>query len=119
MATHVLVVEDDPAFSRMLRRMLEAAEFSVATAPDFKAAIAVIESDAPLDVLLTDLNLPTGTPQGLSIGLMAKRKRPDLKIVYMTGYDAKDLARFAENAPILHKPFTKSELTETIKRVLG
>lgn len=119
MSAHVLVIDDDPAYCRLVRRMLEAAGYSVATAPDYVEGLAIVESNEPIDLLLTDVNLPTGTPHGISIGMMAKRKRRALKVVYMTGeHDPKKLAPLTDGAPILHKPFTSDELVAALKKAL-
>jgi CheY-like chemotaxis protein len=114
------VIEDDPAYCRLVKRMLEAAGYSVATAPDYIEGLAIVEGTEPPDLLLTDVNLPTGTPHGISIGMMAMRKRRELKVVYMTGeHDPKKLAHLTDTAPILRKPFTSGEMVEAIKKALG
>lgn len=113
---HILVVEDDEAYSRLVRRMLEGAGFRVTAAKDFVTALPVVEGSDQVDLLLADINMPPGTPHGLSIGLMAESKRGDLKIVYMSGsIETEVIARFAPNAKILRKPFTASELVAAIE----
>lgn len=117
---HILVVEDDEAYSRLVRRMLEAAGFRVTTAGNFVAALPVIEGTDQVDLLLADINMPSGTPHGLSIGLMAESKRHGLKIVYMSGsVDPAQIARFAPSAKLLRKPFTSQEMMQAIKATLG
>ena len=120
MTRHILVVEDDEAYSRLVKRMLEAAGFRVTTAGNFVAALPVIEGTDQVDLLLADINMPSGTPHGLSIGLMAESKRHSLKIVYMSGsVDPAQIARFAPNAKLLRKPFTAQEMLAAIKTTLG
>ncbi len=117
---HILVVEDDEAYARLVRRMLEPAGFRVTTATDFVTALPIIESSDEVDLLLADINMPPGTPHGLSIGLMAESKRGNLKIVYMSGsIETAEVARFAPNATLLRKPFTASELLGAVKSALG
>ena len=117
---HILVVEDDEAYSRLVKRMLESAGFHVTLARDFVAALHVIEGSEQVDLLLADINMPPGSPHGLSIGLMAASKRHDLKIVYMSGSaDPAQIARFAPKAKILRKPFTIQELMDAIGATLG
>jgi CheY-like chemotaxis protein len=120
MRQHILVVEDDKAYEPVIRRMLETAGFRVTTANDFITALPVIESNEHLDLLLVDINMPIGTPHGLSIGLMAGSKRHDLKIIYMSGsIDPAQLARFAPHAKILRKPFTTQEIVAAIEATLA
>jgi DNA-binding response OmpR family regulator len=117
---HILVVEDDDAYARVVRRMLEAEGFRVTTARDFVTALPVIEGSDDVDLLLADVNLPPGTPHGVSIGLMAEGRRRGLKTIYMSGsIDTEAIARFAPHATILRKPFTAAELAETVKAVLS
>jgi len=100
--------------------MLEGAGFHVTTAKDFVTALHVIEGTEHVDLLLADINMPPGSPHGLSIGLMAASKREDLKIVYMSGAaDPAQVARFAPRAKLLRKPFTTQEMLDTIASTLG
>ena len=120
MTRHILVVEDDAAYGRVLQRLLEAAGYRVTTASDFTTALPIIEGTETVDLLLADINMPSGTPHGLSIGLMAESKRQGLKIVYMSGsVDPAKIARFAPNAKILRKPFPAAEMIAAIKAELG
>jgi CheY-like chemotaxis protein len=120
MARHILVVEDDESYSRLVKRMLESAGFHVTLARDFVAALHVIEGTEAVDLLLADINMPPGSPHGLSIGLMAASKRHDLKIVYMSGsVDPAQVARFAPQAKLLRKPFAMQELMEVIGATLA
>ena len=120
MTRHILVVEDDAAYSRLLKRMLETAGYRVTTANDFTTALPIIEGTEQVDLLLADINMPSGTPHGLSIGLMAESKRQGLKVIYMSGsVDPAQIARFAPNAKILRKPFQAQEMVAAIKSELG
>jgi two-component system, cell cycle sensor histidine kinase and response regulator CckA len=120
MTRHILVVEDDEAYSRVVKRMLEAAGFQVTTASNFATALPIIEGTALVDLMLADINMPIGTPHGLSIGLMAESKRHNLKIIYMSGsVDPAQIARFAPHAKLLRKPFSAQELLQAIKTAFG
>lgn len=119
MAQHILVVEDDPKYRTLVRRMLEAAGFRVTTAEDFNSAMTVIEGGEPLDLLLTDVNLPLQTPHGLAIGLMTKSKRPGMPIVYMTGaFDPVKFAELTQGSAVVQKPFSASDIVAAINRAL-
>lgn len=120
MAKHVLVVEDDDSYGRLVKRMLEGAGYHVTVARDFVAALHVVEGSEEVDLLLADINMPPGSPHGLSIGLMAASKRHDLKIIYMTGSaDPAQIARFAPAAVLLRKPFTRDEVVGVVRATLG
>ncbi len=117
---HILVVEDDEPYARLVKRMLESAGFHVTTATNFVAALHVVEDGTHVDLMLADINMPAGTPHGLSIGLMAQSKRGDLRVIYMTGSaDPAQIARFAPSAKILRKPFTAPDLLAAVKAAIG
>lgn len=117
---HILVLEDDEAFAKLVTRMLEGAGFHVTTARDFVTALPTIEGSEHVDLLLADIHMPAGTPHGLSIGLMAQSKRSDIKIIYMSGSaDPAVIARFAPQAQVLRKPFTATDLVATINEALA
>lgn len=116
MAT-ILLVEDDPAFAEALDRGLRAACFDVVTAADSLAALRLLESDAPLDVLLTDIKMPAGQPHGIALSLMARRQRPRLPVIFMSGYP--DLIRDAGlDETVFAKPFHLAVLVEAIRQHL-
>ena len=120
MPQHILVVEDEEAYAQVVKKMLEGAGFHVSTAKDFVSALHIVEGSAPIDLLLADVNMPVGTPHGLSIALMAGSKREDLKIVYMTGsVDPAQIAQYAPSARLLRKPFTTQQLLDTVRAALA
>jgi len=116
---HILVVEDNEPYRRLITRMLEDASFRVTGAADFAAAMAVLDGDEEIDLLLTDIGMPPGTPHGFSIASVAQRRRQQLKLLYMTGaYDPKEFALFTEDAIVLRKPFTAADLVKAIEQAL-
>ena len=119
-ARHLLVVEDNESYRRVITRMLEDAGFRVTGAADFAAAMAVLDSPEQIDLLLSDIGMPPGTPHGFSIGSVAQRRRQELKLLYMTGaYDPKEFALFSEDATVLRKPFTIADLVKAVEAALG
>ncbi len=116
----ILVIEDDEAFRRLAAQILQRAGYTVAVARDFDTGMQVIESTDRLDLLLSDINLPAGTPHGLSIGRMAQSRRPDLKIIYMSGaYNLAEIDAVAEGAKMLSKPFFAKDLISAIESSLS
>jgi DNA-binding NtrC family response regulator len=119
-ARHILVVEDDESYRRLITRMLEDAGFKVTGAGDFAAAMAALEGADEIHLLLGDIGMPPGTPHGFSIGPVAQRRRQELRLLYITGdYDPKEFALFSEDATVLRKPFTTAELVRAVEAALA
>ena len=115
---HILVVEDEPAFRRLVVRMLERGGYRVTQAADYVEALRLIETDRSIALLLSDVGMPAGTPHGIAIAKMGQLRQAQLKIVYMTGGDAELMEAHADGAPVLQKPFTADQLIETVGGVL-
>jgi CheY-like chemotaxis protein len=115
---HILVVEDDPQYRRVVVRMLEAAGYRVTPADGFSAAMSAIADSGPFDLLLADIGMPAGSPHGLSIGKVAQLREPGLKVLYMSGSNPADfLLSLGES--VLRKPFGSADLVAAVKAALG
>ena len=113
----ILVVEDDEAARVSTARTLERAGYSVHIAPDFRLALSLIESERPIDLLLTDIVMPDRV-NGLALGRMARLRRPEIKLLYMTGYDIQGLEGEALGA-VLRKPLSDDELLQAVNQALA
>jgi DNA-binding NtrC family response regulator len=114
----VLLVEDDPVFGDLIKEYL-AQDFEVIHVADSMSALTLLEAGPKIDVLLTDIVMPKGTPHGVSLGLMARRLVRDIEVIYMTGHP--DLVAEAGELPdkAFVKPFDLGELTQEIRRRFG
>jgi two-component system cell cycle sensor histidine kinase/response regulator CckA len=121
-AKTIVLVEDEDLVRRLVSRVLENEGYRVVDASSGEEGLEILEGDDQADLLLTDLTLP-GEIDGLELGRRALDEHDDLKLVCMSGYREEDmdaeLLRTAANAEFVGKPFTPSELVETVKRVLG
>ena len=100
-----------------MARLLRSEGHEVEQVRDFGLALKRLTADEPLDLLLTDIVMPN-TVNGIALSRMARMRRPDLKILYMTGYDLSG----AENealGPILRKPVSGECLVAEVKRLLA
>jgi two-component system, cell cycle sensor histidine kinase and response regulator CckA len=116
----ILVVEDDPAIREMFTRALRATGYEVLAAPDAESALLLAEqSGADIRALVTDVVMPGINGRQLAMRLEAER--PDLKVVYMSGYtdDAAFRDALRPGTAFLQKPFNASELCRKLKEVLG
>jgi signal transduction histidine kinase len=117
----ILVVDDEETVRNVARRILTSNGFSVRMAAGGVEAMHVLRQDPQaIDAVLLDLTMPdmsgTVTRQEL------QRIRPDIKVVFSSGYSQSDAFPVADgNAglPFIQKPYRPADLVATIRRVLG
>ena len=100
MPNRILVIEDDEAIRHAYENALQAAGFQTAGFGTYFAAAREIDAGAGA-LLLVDLILPPGTPQGLAIARMARHHRPGLPIIFVTGEPGMAALVDADTDPIL------------------
>ncbi|PVZ20249.1 MULTISPECIES: response regulator [unclassified Pseudomonas] len=117
----VLVVEDEPVILRVLADYLMGEGYHVLQAENGTKAFEILASKPHLDLMVTDFRLPGGI-SGVDIAEPAVKLRPDLKVVFISGYPAEILDcdhPIAHRAPILAKPFDLDELQRVIRKELA
>jgi CheY-like chemotaxis protein len=111
------VVEDDRTFGEALCQVLDREGYDATLATDFQTALGILEAEQPLDLMLVDIVMPDGV-NGIALSRMARLRRRDLKVVYITGYDIPGVDREALG-PVLQKPVDNQLLIGEIARVLS
>jgi CheY-like chemotaxis protein len=91
--------------------------FKVVSEGEFGPVLLYLESKEPLDLLITDVVMPDGI-DGLALARMARARRKDLKVIYVTAYDLPASER-EEDMIVLRKPIPHDELMSTVKGVLA
>ena len=115
----VLVVEDEDAVRNACRRILERAGFHVLEASNGTQALAEL-TDQPLDLLLTDVIMPGGLT-GRELAERLQQVRPELRVLFMSGYNADAIATRGVLDPgvsVVEKPFTSSVLLGKVRELL-
>ncbi|WP_455912339.1 response regulator [Pseudomonas putida] len=116
---HVLIVEDMPSVRSFVAEVLVDAGYRCSLAADGDEAIATLNQDTSIDLLLTDVGLPYMT--GRELADVARGLRPTLPILFMTGYAENAANRqsfLGEGMDLISKPFHIDELLEKIRRGL-
>jgi two-component system cell cycle sensor histidine kinase/response regulator CckA len=116
----VLVVDDEPGILDLVAAMLRSRGYKPIAAESGAAALAhLMERADEIDLLVTDVNMPAMTGPDLVSRVL--ELRPDLPILFITGYGAADtlLERYAERYPILRKPFTPDQLVTAVRGCLA
>jgi len=115
----VLLVEDDPQVRVLVRTVLEELGYRAAEAVDAQAALAILETEASINLLITDVGLPG--MNGRQLAEVARSQRPDLPVLFMTGYAAGAAERSAfldSGMRMISKPFALDVLATTLQAIL-
>ncbi|WP_426149430.1 PAS domain-containing protein [Pseudomonas sp. DC3000-4b1] len=116
----VLIVEDDAAARMLLTEVVQDLGYAVIEASDSVAGTRILESDVPIDLLITDIGLPGGC-NGLDMVSRCQDQRKGLKVLFITGYtdQASTLPeRLGHNARILTKPFALDAMRQCLRDFL-
>ncbi|HYZ31966.1 MAG TPA: PAS domain S-box protein [Crenalkalicoccus sp.] len=112
----ILVVDDDAAVGRLTVGMLEGAGHQTAATTDPSVALEWLASGGRFDLVLSDVIMPGGM-SGVDFAREVRRRWAGLPLLLTTGY-AEDGYVVQREFPLLHKPFTTLELTQTIASLL-
>lgn len=116
----VLLVEDESPVRAFASRALQMRGLTVLEAESAEDALEMLEDDSlKVDVFVTDVVMPGMDGPGWVTE--ALRTRPDVRVVFMSGYAEEifgDAQARIPNSVFLPKPFSLSELTETVQRQL-
>ena len=116
----ILLVEDDTDVRAYLAEVLRSLDYRVTPVANVKAALAVLaDSDRNFDLILTDIVMPEGN--GRELAKAAERMRPDIQILYMTGYSRNAVmhqGRLEEGVDLLQKPVSQAQLATRVRVAL-
>jgi PAS domain S-box-containing protein len=115
----VMIVEDDMAVRMLVVDVLEEMGYECIEAADGNEAVPVLQSDQRIDLLITDVGLPG--INGRQLAELARRVRPDLKVLFITGYAESAVVRsgFLEHGmEMVTKPFALDALASKIRAML-
>lgn len=114
----VLLVDDERALRRVMRRALEQAGFEVVEAGNGEEALASAQRGR-VDLVVTDVQMPV--MNGLELVAVLSGKRPDLPVVLMSGSvdaSAAEAATGVATCAFLRKPFVMAELKRCAVRAM-
>jgi PAS domain S-box-containing protein len=120
-ARTILVVEDEADVRNIVRRQLESLGHRVLVAEAATEALLLLQGPGAPDLLVADVVLASGM-DGIELATAARAARPDLPVIFMSGYTAVPEAqqRIRETgAPLLSKPFTTPQLGRAIDAVFA
>jgi CheY-like chemotaxis protein len=116
---HILLVEDEALLRELVMEHLLDAGYRVSEAGDGTAGLEVLQSDQPIDVLLSDIKLPD--IDGYRVAEAGRALRPGLKVILMTGYAPSPLPQTLQSVVyrVLQKPFPLETLPDMVAAALS
>lgn len=115
----VLLVEDEPMVRSVAERALTRHGYQVITADNGEDALEILDKGEPIDLLISDVVMPG--MDGPAMVREARKSRPNLKVLFMSGYAEEQLRKSIdiENVNFLPKPFSVTDLAEAARNTLG
>jgi signal transduction histidine kinase/CheY-like chemotaxis protein len=116
----ILVVEDDDRVRLLIITVLEELNYRYIEASNAVSGLALLQSRADVDLLITDMGLPGTT--GRQLVDIARRSHPDLRVLFVTGYAEVAAARadlLGAGTDFLAKPFSLDSLGSKVREIIG
>ncbi len=116
----VLLVEDEPMVRMLVGEVLGALDCETIEAVDGAGGLRVLQGDRRIDLLITDIGLPGGM-NGMQMVDAARQSRPELKVLFITGYAESSIAELGqprEGMQVIGKPFTMEGLMEQVRSMI-
>jgi len=116
----VLVVDDEPTVRMLVTEVLEDLGYTAIEAADGAAGLKTLQTSTRIDLLVTDVGLPGGM-NGRQLADAARLLRPELKVLFITGYAENAILSHAHLDPGMHvltKPFAMDALAGRIKELI-
>jgi two-component system cell cycle sensor histidine kinase/response regulator CckA len=115
----ILLVEDEPMVRTVAERALTRHGYQVLTANNGEEALEIVDRGDEIALLISDVVMPL--MDGPTMVREARKTRPDLPILFMSGYAEEQLRKSIdiENVAFLPKPFSVQELAEAVRKALA
>jgi len=117
----ILVVEDNNSVREVAAAMIEEMGFEPITATSGKDGLSKVETMPDIDLMLSDV-IMAGGMTGPELAALAMKARPDLKILFMSGYapgSVRQMQDLPNEVELVNKPFTRNDLTAKVMRALA
>ena len=117
----ILLVDDEPLVRMLAVEQLEELGYSVIEAEDGPSAMRVLNSQRPVSLLITDVGLPGGM-NGRQVADAARVTRPELEVLFITGYAENAVLNHGHLDPGMHvltKPFQMDAFARRVKDLIA
>ena len=110
----ILVVEDEAEVARVTMEVLREIGYQAIEARDGQAALALIEQDPTIELVLSDVAMPGGM-SGLELARRLRKLRPGLPVVLATGYTQLETRVMDEDFTFIAKPYRREALAAALQ----
>jgi signal transduction histidine kinase/DNA-binding response OmpR family regulator len=114
----LLVVEDNADVLSLCVELLEGLGYICDTATSGPDALRKLETDAPYDLLFSDVVMP-GSMSGIELARQATQVRPELKVLLTSGYIGENAIQVAHEFEVIDKPYQQAALAQRLQTILG
>jgi CheY-like chemotaxis protein len=115
------VIEDEPTVRVLITDLLQENGYKPLAAADGVTGLKILQSGVRIDLLITDVGLPGGM-NGRQIADAARVSRPELKVLFITGYAENAAVGNGHLEPgmaILTKPFVMADLVKKVRTMIS
>ena len=113
----ILLVDDDADVLEYTAQVLEDAGYAVRAAARADEAETILGTGEPFDLLITDIVMPGRN--GVELARALNRTRPEVKVLFTTGYTRHIAPDLLADSEILDKPYQRAALLHAVRHVLG
>lgn len=117
----MLVVDDEPTVRMLVADVLQDLGYTAIEAADGAGGLRILQSDARVDLLVSDVGLPGGM-NGRQMVDAAREHRPDLRVLFITGFAENSLLNNGQLEPgmaVLTKPFAVDALAGRVRELIS
>jgi CheY-like chemotaxis protein len=117
-AANILLVDDNGHVREITAMLLRDRGYNVIEASNGNAALAALDANPAIDLLIVDFTMPGMS--GVDLLEQARIKRPEIRAVFITGYvDHTRLGEKFAGEVVVRKPFTMDQLAPAVRAALG
>jgi signal transduction histidine kinase/CheY-like chemotaxis protein len=116
----VLVIDDEPVIRMLIAEALQEHGYTVIEAGSGPDGLRILQSGARVDLLITDVGLPGGL-NGRQVADAAREARPDLKVLFITGFAENSVVANGHLAPgmaVITKPFVLTAFSQKVRDLI-
>jgi DNA-binding NtrC family response regulator len=113
----ILLVEDDPSVAEATQDLLHNMGFDTCWAGDGPAALAFVENDPKLALVMSDIVMPGGV-SGLELARTLRDRRPELPVILTSGYSSHTSEVVAEDFALIEKRYRRDVLAASLRSAL-